>query len=171
MNPETWKPETWIAIYAAVIGTSAFMLNLKSWLDSGPKLRINLMLDSMTIGNPALDEKNLVLVSVTNRGGSPTMVINLCLFEIPGWWRWLLNRPSKFYVITNPQLKGYPPNVPSDLEPAKKWTGAIRQRPDVIPSLYTGNFYVAVYASHRDRPYLKRIRKKKDLPAGTKKLD
>jgi hypothetical protein len=29
------KPETWVAIYAAIIGTSAFLLNLKDWFDSG----------------------------------------------------------------------------------------------------------------------------------------
>jgi hypothetical protein len=32
------KPETWVALYAAIIGTSAFLLNLKTWFDSGVKL-------------------------------------------------------------------------------------------------------------------------------------
>jgi integrase len=167
-NPETWKPETWVAIYAAVIGTSAFMLNLKAWWDSGPKLRINLMLDGMTIGNPALDEKNLIIVTVTNRGGATTMVTNLCLFEMPTLWRWLLLptwwswlllltrwrwawlfRPLKNYIIPNPQLKGYPPNVPGELEPAKKWTGALRQRTDVtyLPGIPHSDDFLRRYAA------------------------
>jgi hypothetical protein len=173
MNPETWKPETWVAIYAAVIGTVAFMLNLKAWWDSGPKLCINLTLEAMTFtGNPAVDEGNLIIVTVTNRGGATTMVTNLCVFEIPGWWRWLRMRPIRHLFIPHPQLKGYPPNVPGELEPAKMWIGAIRQGTN-IPDYYTGNFYVALYASHRDRPYLMRIRRKKKdrLPAGTKKFD
>jgi hypothetical protein len=33
------KPETWVALYAAIIGTSAFLLNLKAWFDSGVKPR------------------------------------------------------------------------------------------------------------------------------------
>jgi hypothetical protein len=167
------KAETWVAIYAAVIGTSAFMLNLKAWWDSGPKLRVSLISDGIIIGGgPGVDETDLVIVTVINRGDAPTMVTNLCLFEMPSWWRRWRFRPIKSYVIPNPQLKGYPPNVPSDLEPAKKWTGALRQRPDVIPDMRTGSFYVGLYASHRDRPYLKRVPKKKDpLPAGTRKLD
>src|SRR5262249_26768134 len=33
----TMKAETWVAIYAAIIGTSAFLLNLKAWFDSGDR--------------------------------------------------------------------------------------------------------------------------------------
>ncbi len=33
--------------YAAVIGTSAFFLNLKSWWDSGPKLKLSLIPDGV----------------------------------------------------------------------------------------------------------------------------
>jgi hypothetical protein len=46
----------------------------------------------------------------------------LWLFELTSalrWWPWKVN-PTKSYVIPHPQLKGDPPNVPSDLEPAKK---------------------------------------------------
>ena len=64
-------------------------------------------------------------------------------------------------MIANPQLKGYPPNIPADLEPNKKWTGIVRRRQDYIADLHTGNFYVAVHATHRDKPYYKRIPKLK----------
>src|SRR5262249_61946621 len=33
----TMKAETWVAIYAAIIGTSAFLLNLKASFDSGDR--------------------------------------------------------------------------------------------------------------------------------------
>jgi len=80
-------------------------------------------------------------------------------------------RPAKSYVIPNPQLKGYPHNVPSDLETAKKWTGAIRERPDLGVNLHDGKHYVGVYASHRGRPYLKLIPKRKQtLPENTEML-
>jgi hypothetical protein len=37
------KPETWVALNAAIIGTSAFLLNLKTWFDSGVKLELSLV--------------------------------------------------------------------------------------------------------------------------------
>jgi hypothetical protein len=146
------KPETWVAIYAAVIGTSAFLLNLKSWFDSGVKLKLHLAPDSMTLGGgPELDEKNLIILYVTNRGDAPTVVKSMVLFEVSSrwqlllfnvtyslrWWRWKVN-PKANYMIPNPQLKGYPPNIPSALEPSKMWTGALRERPDIISDFYTG---------------------------------
>jgi hypothetical protein len=54
------KPETLVAIYAAIIGTSAFLLNLKAWFDSGVILKLSLIADGMTIGaGPAFDERDL----------------------------------------------------------------------------------------------------------------
>jgi hypothetical protein len=37
------KPETWVALYAAIIGTSEFLLNPKTWFDSGVKLKLGLV--------------------------------------------------------------------------------------------------------------------------------
>jgi len=167
-----WKPESWVAIYAAIIGTSAFLLNLKSWFDSGVKLSLSLIPDGMVITpGSGVDEKNVIILTVTNRGDAPTMVTNMVLLEMTSWWqRWRI-RPKASYVVTNPQHLGYPANVPSDLEPAKKWTGLIRTRVDVIPNLRTGNFYAGIYASHRNRPYLMQIPKKIDkLPEGATEL-
>jgi hypothetical protein len=126
----------------------------------------------VTIGaGPAFDEDNLILLTVTNRGDAPTVITNMVLFEIrSSWQRWRI-RPAKSYVIPNPQLKGYPCNVPSDLEPSKRWTGAIRKREDLALNLHDGRHYTGIYASHRNRPYLMRIPKKVDkLPKGTMPL-
>ena len=123
------KPEAWVAIYAAIIGTSAFLLNVKAWFDSGVKLKLNVIADGVTIGaGPEFDERDLIVLTVTNRGDASTVITNMILFEIASpWQRWRV-KPTKSYVITNPQPKGYPRNVPSDLEPSKRWTGSIRKR-------------------------------------------
>jgi hypothetical protein len=167
------KAETLVSIYAAIIGTSAFFLNLKSWWDSGVKLSLSIMADGMTIGaGPAFDEQDLIILTVTNRGDAPTVITNMIVFEILSpLQRWRI-RPAKSYVITNPQLKGYPLNVPSDLEPSKRWTGAIRKRDDLGIDLHDGRHYTGVYTSSRDRPYLIRIPKKSTatLPEGTTPL-
>jgi hypothetical protein len=166
------RPETWVAIYAAIIGTSAFFLNLKNWWDSGPKLKLSLIPDGVIIGGgPELDEKDLIILYVTNRGGSATVITTMVLFEITSWWQLWRLRPKKSYVIPNPQVKGYPQSVPSDLEPSKRWTGLIRRRPDLKINPRDGNHYVGIYASHRDRPYLMRIPQAWDkLPEGTTEL-
>jgi len=112
------------------------------------------------------------------------MITNMVLLEIGSWWRLMLFnltssaswwrwkvQPERSYAIANPQLKGYPHNVPSTLEPSNRWTGVIRQRPDIIPDIHTGDFYTGIYASDRDRPYLIRIPKRQDkLPEGTTTL-
>jgi hypothetical protein len=177
IRASTLQPGTWVAIYAAIVATSALLLNFKSWFDSGVKLWLGLMADGMVVGgDPREEEEDLVILTVTNRGDAPTTITHMVVFEMPWWERYRLRprkiRPTNSYIIPNPQLKGYPPNVPSLLEPAKQWTGALRKRDDVIPDLHNGKFYTGVYASHRDRPYLVRIPKKKPaLPKGTKELD
>ena len=86
------------------------------------------------------------------------------------WQRWRV-KPTKSYVITNPQLKGLPRNVPGDLEPSKRWTGVIRKRENIALTLHDGRHYTGIYASHRDRPYLIRIPKSTSkLPEGTKAI-
>jgi hypothetical protein len=178
------KAETWVAIYAAIVGTGALLLNFKSWFDSGVKLKLNLVPKGLTIGaGPEFDERDLTILYVTNRGDADTTITNMVLFERARWWqgrplywplslKWLNTPWGKHYEIAHPQLKGYPPNVPSTLEPSKRWTGAIRYdaRRDIIPDLHTGYFYTGVVASHRDRPYLKRIPKGDGLPEGTQQL-
>jgi hypothetical protein len=154
------RAETIVSIYAAIIGTCAFFLNLKNWWDSGPRLTLRLIPDGVVIGGgPSFDERDIVIVSAINRGSAATVITGLHVFEMPtlkSRWR---RKPTRCFLIPNPQLKGYPSNVPSELGPAKMWTGAIRKRADIIPDLHTGTFCAAIYASHRDKPYLKRIPK------------
>jgi len=156
------KPEAWIAIYAAVVATSALLLNFKTWLDSGVKLKLSVVPDGMIVGGgPEFDEKNLVILNVSNRGDATTTVTSMVIFEVNSRYQLWRIRPAKSYVVTNPQLLGYPHNLPSELESGKKWTGVIRQRSDVIPDIRDGWHYTGIYTTTRDRPYLIRIPKAK----------
>jgi hypothetical protein len=160
------KPEIWVSIYAAIVGTAALLLNFKNWLDSGASLVVNLIGDGLIIGgDPQFDEKDLVIVNVTNRGGTTTMITNLTLHEFPSVFARWRRQPSSNRVVLNPQMKGYPPCIPSDLEPNKKWTGIIRNRADEPFDLRSGKVYAAVHASHRDRPYFACIPKLKPKSA------
>jgi hypothetical protein len=73
-------------------------------------------------------------------------------------------RPERSFVVANPQMAGHPPNVPGDLEPSKKWTGTARPRRDLLPDWPNHRYWVGIYTSHRDRPYLIRLPKIKPGP-------
>jgi hypothetical protein len=153
-----WKPEFWVAIYAAVVGTGALLLNFKSWLESGVKLRLALMARGMLIGGgPGDDRQKLMILTVTNRGDASTTINSMVLYEMNRPWRRLLRKPNNFYLIPHPQLPGYPPNTPSFLEPGKSWTGHIDYGRSDMPNIHSGDFYVGVSASHRRREYLVHI--------------
>jgi hypothetical protein len=150
-----------IAGYAALIATGALFLEVRRWFESRPKLLIRLIPDGVVIGVGPQEEKELTIIYVVNRGTEPTTIENLILLEMPTLWRRWKRRATRSFIIPNPQLTGYPPNIPFDLEPNKRWTGLIRKRQDKIADLQTGDFYVAIAASHTDRMVIKRIPKRK----------
>jgi hypothetical protein len=110
------KPEIWVSIYAAILATSALALNVRTWFDAGVRLKLSVIPDGVVFGgDPQFDEKALVIVTVINRGRTVTVIPNLLLYEFSSKWKVWRNRPNKTYVIPNPQLKGYPSNVPMEL--------------------------------------------------------
>jgi len=159
------EPTALIAIYAAVVSTSALALNFRTWFESKPRLHLSLMVDGMVVSlNQGVEEKNLTILTVTNRGRSPTVITNMVIFEITSWWQRLMVKPKKSFIITQPHMIGSLPNVPGDLEPSKKWTGIARPRPDLLTDWPSNRYYVGVYTSHRNRPYLVRLPRKKSGP-------
>lgn len=96
------------------------------------------------------------------------MITNMVIFEMTRWQR-LRIKPAKSFVVANPQMTGYPPNIPSDLEPSKKWTGFARPRPDLLPHWPSHRYWVGIYVTHRDRPYLIRLPKTKPGPPANSK--
>lgn len=165
---ETSAAPSWLTIYAAIVATGALLLNFKSWFESGVRLHATIIPDGMIIGAGETfdDEKDIIIVTVANRGRTSTMVTNLTLHRFDTFLQRVRSRPVENYVVANPQLKGYPPNIPTELEPGKRWTGVVRKRPDQIPDLGNGRYYVAVATTHKDRHVLKRIPRKKVKLAG-----
>jgi hypothetical protein len=153
-----WKPEAFVAVYAACVSTGALLIQFRNWLASGPRLRCNLIPDGkVTGGDERFDESNIVLVSATNVGSADTMIMGLTLEQRWPFYYFWRRRPIAVFVIANPQLKGFPPNVPSLLEPAHTWSGIIRKRADLIKNIRDGDHYACVHVSTRKRPYRMRI--------------
>ena len=77
------KSETLIAIYAAIVATSALLLNFRNSFESRPRLHLRLIADGLTIGgDPEFDEKNLIILTVTNRGKEATTITNMVVFKM-----------------------------------------------------------------------------------------
>ncbi|MGY4369221.1 hypothetical protein ACVW1A_005286 [Bradyrhizobium sp. LB1.3] len=151
------KPDNWVAIYAAIVGTAALILNFRAWFEKQVRLNLSLMADAVLIGgNQGEDEKGLMAVTVINRGGQTTTLTHLVILRFDNRWKRWRVRPSKSYFIPNPQVGGVGA-IPFELEPGKKWMGAARSRPEVVTDVRDGTYYIGVYATHRDRPYLVHI--------------
>jgi hypothetical protein len=166
------KPENWIAIYAAVVGTAAFFLNFRTWFEKRARLSLSLMPDAVLTGT-GRTEKGFMAVTVINRGGQTITLTHLVLLRFSNRWKRWRVRPSESYFVPNPQVSGTSTGtIPFELEPGKKWTGLARKQPDLIPNIQNGTYYFAIYATHRDRPQLIRIPKERPpkLPPNTKTL-
>ena len=77
------EPTALIAIYAAVVSTSALALNFRTWFESKPRLHLSLMVDGMIVGT-GVEEKDLTILTVTNRGRSPTMITDTSSSRLVG---------------------------------------------------------------------------------------
>ena len=59
------KPEIWVSIYAAIVGTGALLLNFKNWLDSGPRIKLSLIPDGVIAGgDPRFDDKDMARLNI-----------------------------------------------------------------------------------------------------------
>lgn len=153
----TWTIEGVVAAYAAIVGTGALFLEVRRWWESGARLVISLMVDAQIVGNGRVEKKGLLVATVTNRGDLPTTITNFCILRFTsnlGRWR---NRSTESYLIPHPQLEGYPPVIPGEVRPGQQWTGIAHSRSDVVPNIRSGEYYVAIFASHQSKPTLVRI--------------
>src|SRR5260370_1404529 len=89
-------PKTLIAIYAAIVATGALFLNVRTWFETGPRLKVTVIPDGMVIGpGPQSDEQDLVIATVTNIGKTPVLITSLLLWEMPTWWARLRRKPTR----------------------------------------------------------------------------
>ncbi len=159
-----------IAIYAAGVSTAVAGLQFRQWLLSGPRLAISVMPEAKIYGGTAEQEAgSYIAVTVTNRGTAPTTILSLSVVERPSLLPRRRRAERMAYLIPNPQTPGTPPNTPHVLEPDQQWRGLGPRRSDIpalIELLNSGNAYASVQASHRDKPFLKRIPKPAKAPQG-----
>jgi hypothetical protein len=158
---EKFKPENYIAAYAAALSTILAAVQLWQFCRSGVRLKLSVITDGVLVGTDGNDEKDLIVLTVINRGTAPTRITNMIVVVRRRSWRklWRLTT-EKAFVVLNPQPLNYPPIVPSDLQPSRNWIGCVRRREDLMPDICSGKYYVGIQTTHRDQPYLVRVRGK-----------
>ncbi|MFG1296674.1 hypothetical protein [Xanthobacter variabilis] len=151
------EPSSWIAIYAAVVATGALALEVRRWVESGPRIVVKASPNMMILDPLSKDEeKGVLVVTAYNRGEQSTTITHMLIVEYPNFIARMRNRPSKSFLIPNPQVSG-PPIIPSEIKPGAQWMGVARHRPDVIPDIQTGKFWAGIVTTDRGRPYLRQI--------------
>lgn len=161
-----------IAAYAAVVATGALALEVRRWFESGARISINLMPEAETLNVPGTEGNIYLVATVTNRGNSPTTITHFAMRDY-GSWIGRIRRRSKWNAfVASPQPPGAVHNLPSILEPGEVWSGLARydEEGNLKRRIRGGYVYVAIYASHADKPTLQRVCVPAEPPQDSEKI-
>lgn len=146
--------QMWVAIYAAIVATGTLYLQVRRW---GPRLYLTVSPNSLIV--PSSDRQMYVVVKVSNRGSIATTINSHCVHIYDNWWKKFRRRPSKSGVVLEPSLPLKLKSLPYVLEPGSEWSGVIPQTGDYKKWVNSGHLYVAIYASHKNLPLVKHIKR------------
>lgn len=156
-----------IASLALAVSASALALEIRRWVESGPNLYISIMSDAQVV--PGDDGKPKMLISVTNRGATPTMITHCVLFIYRTPLHRIAGKSMWQGIVPRPQTNmGAGQQLPYRLEVNDTWQGVAYYDDNVMKARRRGRLYAGVCASHRDGTFLKRVPKKKNEPQDEK---
>lgn len=148
----------WIASFALVVSGGAFALELRRWFASGPKLILSVMADAMAIPNEG-DDPFLVL-TVTNRGDTPTTITHMIGLRYENWWQRWRNRPQNAGIVNTSIMP-----IPHSLGVNQSWMGRMNYNEPTNEWRSKDQLYIGVNASHSDKYFVIKVPKKKpNLP-------
>jgi hypothetical protein len=153
-----------IAAYAAIVATGALGLEIRRWFESGPRLSITVMPQGTMVGLPGEEGSSYLVAIVVNRGNAPTTITHYALFAYGTWLSRLRSKPTWASIVIAGETFSPLPNL---LQPGEVWTGMARHNREIENLIDSGNLYVVIYASHTDRPTMKRVRRPAKPPAET----
>ena len=151
-----------MAGYAAIVATGALALEIRRWFETGARLSISVMPQMQTFNIPGTEGNNYLVVNVSNRGQTPTTITHFALFHYGSWINWLRRKRGWAVVVLRPQPPGSDPVIPSVLRPGESWSGMALHEDDLVSRMKSGYLYVAIHATHSDKPTLARVRLRKD---------
>jgi hypothetical protein len=140
-----------IAGYAAFVGTAALALEVRRWVESGPKLSLGV---SPNMVSADASEKRWVMVTVSNRGDQATTLTHLGVVGFPNTLARLRDRPDPSYIVPRPEGQ----TLPHVIDPGGRWVGLFGDE-ELFAWIDGGGAYVQISAIHRDRPFYRRVPK------------
>ena len=138
----------WLAVIAIVVSAGAFALEVRRWVESGPRLNLRMMADAVEV--PSIDDAPKLALFVTNRGSEPTTITHMVVYEYVSWLA-RLRRKCTFQAVVNTH------NVPSEVGVNRQWMGQMRYNERLAAAREAGHLYVGVIASHSERTYLLKV--------------
>ncbi len=148
-----------VAAYAAIVATAALGLEVRRWFESGARLKIDIMPEAKTFNIPGTEGNTYLVATVTNRGNAPTTITHFAVRDYGSWLGRIRSKPTWTVVIPSPQPPGTTSIIPKTLQPGEIWTGMVLydDKDELKGRIETGQLYVMIYASHADKPILKRV--------------
>lgn len=141
----------------------AFGLEVRRWVESGPRLAIRYMAPAITAGGIGEDPNKYIHLTVSNNGSQATTVTHYLLYGYKNWWAYLLRKRERNLIVPNPQLASA--QLPYVLEPGKEWSGSAILGDKLKDELDECSIWtLGVAYSYSRRPKMKRLRIKPSPP-------
>ena len=135
------------------------------WFESGPRLRLSVMADAEIY--PRYDGTPRLVLSVTNRGDTPTTLTHMVFYQYRSvFHRWINKRLSQGFVA-RPAVTAGMSNLPFELGVNKIWHGALNYDSDLSEARKKRRLYIGVFASHSNRVFVSRVPPVKGGPQET----
>lgn len=147
-------------IYAGVVATAALALEVRRWVESGPKLRLSVMENAVLTH----DHSNRAYIAVTaiNVGEVPTTITHLTIQRFPSLWAYLRYKPSWTAIVPGPHFDNMPPVLPKLVNTGEQWLGVADRSEDLLEMSKQERLYIGVVHSFAHRPVLARLHFKPD---------
>jgi hypothetical protein len=157
-----------IALFALLVAGGAFALELRRWVEGGPRLSLSIMADATMF--PVDDGKRRMLLTVANIGGMPTQVTHMIAFAYPTPFHRIFATPLHRIFGWKPEFGGFINNpqaapqfaVPYRLDIGDRWMGMMLWDDDLLKWRAQGHLYVGVHTSHSNKRFLKKV--SRELP-------
>ena len=144
------------AVYAAVVATAVAVWDVVKWKMQGPNLEIEVQSGMKLYGGGATDEREFIVMRVTNRGDRPTTITNMGYLQYRDDFvaRWDRNSNTFAAIVPNPS-DAQP--LPFVLAPGVQWVGMGVQDAELSQMAKSGCLMCAVYHSHTNKPIMRQI--------------
>lgn len=143
-----------VAVYAAILSTVIFVLEIIKWLFGGEKFKGRSNSNMIVIGGYPKDDNTYVYLSLNNVGSKKTTITNVGLYSFKGVQKLRKHKPSKAAVVNHSDA-GYA--IPFSFEPGGEFCSRCLQTKDVVEWSNADHLYWAIFHSLSDKPILIRI--------------